>query len=65
MPDINSGAEAQKNVIVDRSVFSAELDQEEINILALLMKAGWIQRQVSSIENTRMKYSGSDFKFTS
>ena len=29
------------------------------------MKAGWIQRQVSSIENTRMKYSGSDFKFTS
>lgn len=65
LPDINSGAEAQKNVIVDRSVFVAELDQEEINILALLMKAGWIQRQVSSIENTRMKYSGSDFKFTS
>ena len=29
------------------------------------MKQGWVQRQVSSIENTRMKYSGSDFKFTS
>jgi hypothetical protein len=24
-----------------------------------------VQRQVTSIENTRMKYSGSDFKFTS
>ena len=24
-----------------------------------------MQRQVTSIENTRMKYSGSDFKFTS
>ena len=29
------------------------------------MKQGWVQRQVTSIENTRMKYSGSDFKFTS
>ena len=29
------------------------------------MKQGWVQRQVASIENTRMKYSGSDFKFTS
>ena len=52
-------------VIVDRSYFSAELTAEEINILACLMKQGWVQRQVSSIENTRMKYSGSDFKFTS
>ena len=26
---------------------------------------GWLQRQVTSIENTRMKYSGSDFKMTS
>ena len=29
------------------------------------MMIGWIQRQITSIENTRMKYSGSDFKFTS
>ena len=29
------------------------------------MKQAWVQRQVSSIENTRMKYSGSDFKMTS
>lgn len=52
-------------VIVDRSYFNVELSSEEINILALLMKQGWVQRQVTSIENTRMKYSGSDFKFTS
>ena len=29
------------------------------------MKESWVQRQVTSIENTRMKYSGSDFKMTS
>ena len=52
-------------VIVDRSYFSVELTPEEINILALLMKQGWVQRQVTSIENTRMKYSGADFKMTS
>ena len=53
------------NVLVDKSHFNCELTQEEINILALLMKQGWVQRQVTSIENTRMKYSGSDFKMTS
>ena len=52
-------------VLVERSYFNAELSPEEMNILALLMKQGWVQRQVTSIENTRMKYSGSDFKFTS
>lgn len=53
------------DVLVDRSCFAANLTSEEINILALLMKQSWIQRQVSSIENTRMKYYGSDFKMTS
>jgi hypothetical protein len=52
-------------VLVDKSRFHAELTEEEINILALLMKQGWVERQVASIENTRMKYSGSDFKMTS
>lgn len=45
------------DVIVERSSFAAKLTSEEINILALLMKQAWVQRQVSSIENTRMKYS--------
>ena len=53
------------DVIVEKSAFAAELTAEEQNILALLMKQGWVQRQVASIEQTRMKYSGSDFKFTS
>ena len=53
------------NVLEVTSSFKAELSSEEINILAILMMIGWTQRQITSIENTRMKYSGSDFKFTS
>lgn len=52
-------------VMIDNSHFEEELTPEEINILALLMKQEWVQRQVTSIENTRMKYSGADFKMTS
>ena len=52
-------------VIVERSKFNVDLTNEEIYILALIMKCGWLQRQITSIENTRMKYSGADFKFTS
>ena len=52
-------------VLVERSCFNTKLSSEEINILALIMKQAWVQRQVTSIENTRMKYSGSDFKMTS
>ena len=63
IPDANA-SQAPK-VIVDRSSFAAKLTSEEINILALLMKQSWVQRQVTSIENTRMKYSGADFKMTS
>lgn len=62
--DSNELSEIPK-VLVERSYFNADLSEEEINILALLMKQGWVQRQVTSIENTRMKYSGSDFKMTS
>ncbi len=52
-------------VVVERSFFAQDLNSEEINILAILMMCAWVQRQVTSIENTRMKYSGSDFKMTS
>ena len=47
------------------SYFNADLDDEEINILALIMVEAWVERQLASVEVTRMKYSGSDFKFTS
>lgn len=53
------------DVYIERSHFADDLTPEEQNILALLMMCGWVQRQVTSIENTRMKYSGSDFKMTS
>ena len=52
-------------VIIEKSEFTAELTSEEINILAIIMMCAWVERQVTSIENTRMKYSGSDFKMTS
>ena len=54
-----------ENALEEESSFAADLSSEEINILAILMMIGWTQRQVTSIENTRMKYSSSDFKFTS
>ena len=55
----------EDQVIIEHSYFDADLTAEEINILALIVMCGWLQRQVTSIENTRMKYSGSDFKMTS
>lgn len=49
----------------DASSFGAVLTLEEVNILGILMMEGWLQRQVTTIENVRMKYSGTDFKMTS
>ena len=49
----------------DKSYFIADLDDEEINILAILMMVEWLQRQITSIDNTRQKYYGSSFKLTS
>lgn len=49
----------------EQGVYNVDLTKEEINILAILMKQAWLDRQINSVENTRMKYSGSDFKFTS
>ena len=45
--------------------FSADLTHEEINIIGTYMVVEWMSQQLASVENTRMKYSGSDFKFTS
>lgn len=41
------------------------LSNEEINIISTYMVVEWFGYQIASVENTRMKYSGSDFKFTS
>ena len=49
----------------EASTYNVDLTKEEVNIFAILMKQAWLDRQINSIENTRMKYSGADFKFTS
>ena len=49
----------------DASSFGEILTLEEVNILAILMMEGWLQRQITTIELVRQKYSGTDFKFTS
>jgi hypothetical protein len=45
--------------------YNISLTTEEQNIIATYMIVGWLSQQLASVENTRMKYSGSDFKFTS
>ena len=45
--------------------FTADVSVEEQNILATYMVVEWIGQQLASVEMTRLKYSGSDFKFTS
>ena len=62
---LKDNPEDPPKLLVERSNFAEELTAEEINILAILMMEGWLQRQITSIENTRMKYSGTDFKMTS
>ena len=52
-------------VIYQGGCFNNRLTHEEINILAVYMIVEWLSQQLASVENTRMKYSGSDFKFTS
>ena len=65
LDDLIGTDEQEEQVLVENSTFNFELTSEEINIIAILMMQAWVQRQVTSIENTRMKYSGSDFKMTS
>ena len=63
--DLIDGEEQVPLAVVEHSTFDDDLTSEEINILAILMMISWVQRQVTSIENTRMKYTGADFKMTS
>lgn len=51
--------------VYDGGYFNNQLSKEEVDVLAIYMVVGWIDYQLASVENTRMKYSGSDFKFTS
>lgn len=49
----------------DAQYFMIDLTTEEQNIIATYMIVEWLGYQLASVENVRMKYSGSDFKFTS
>ena len=57
--------EEQQFYVHQGGYFNNVLTNEEINILAVYMIVQWLSQQLASVENTRMKYSGSDFKFTS
>lgn len=59
--DINSFVTNEDN----EQCFAVELTREEANIIATYMVVEWLSQQLASIENVRMKYSGTDFKFTS
>lgn len=47
------------------ATLNRDLTDEEINILAYGMLQAWLQRQMTTIELTRQKFSGQDFKLTS
>ena len=53
------------NFDLEQGKFNIELTYQEINILAVYMIVEWLSQQLATVQNTRMKYSGSDFKFTS
>ena len=50
---------------IEELVFVNELTDQEVNIVTTYMIVEWVGQQLASVENVRMKYSGSDFKFTS
>lgn len=62
---VESSQEEVPAILYEDGSFTNILTAEEINILATYMVVEWLGQQLASVENTRMKYSGSDFKFTS
>ena len=62
---VESNYEDVTAIVYDGGNFNNDLIHEEINIIAIYMIVEWLSQQLASVENTRMKYSGSDFKFTS
>lgn len=62
---IESENQLVSGVIYSSGYFNCRLNIEEINILSTYMIVEWLGQQLASIENVRLKYSGSDFKFTS
>lgn len=53
------------NFDADLGEYNIGLTMEQMNIISTYMVVEWLGQQLASVQNTRMKYSGSDFKFTS
>ena len=53
------------NFDTDLMEYNCTLTREEIKIISTYMIVEWLGQQLASVEVARMKYSGSDFKFTS
>lgn len=62
---VESNNENAVAIIYAGGQFNTKLTHQEINILAVYMIVEWLSQQLASVQNVRMKYSGSDFKFTS
>lgn len=56
--------EVPSTALVD-GYFNTVLTKEEVDILSLCMVVEWLIQQLASTKNTKMQYSGADFKFTS
>ena len=65
MPSIDGKNYETVVKVEDEGHFNCELTPEEVNIIATYMIVEWLGQQLATVENVRMKYSGSDFKFTS
>lgn len=61
---LTDGVEVKMFVYSD-GYFNNALSLEEINILATYMLVEWLGQQLATVDNTRMKFSGDDFKVTS
>jgi len=55
----------ENDLVISEGFYNCVLKPDEIELLADLMFIEWINRQIGTIEVTRMKYASSDFKFTS
>ncbi len=62
---VESNNKPVEAILYEGGHFNLEVSHQEINILAVYMIVEWLSQQLASIENTRMKYSGQYYKFTS
>lgn len=56
--------EVPSSALVDGH-FNTQLTPEEVNILSLCMVIEWFGQQLATTDNTKMQYTGVDFKMTS